>query len=574
MNRNGHIYPHRPRSESDPLSVFLQPPPDETQPEREARLRAEQEAKKRSDSIDKMLRDTERRNRRRKTIKVLLLGQSESGKSTTLKQFQLLHTPAEFRAERLAWRFVIYLNLLRSVRRILDAIAPDADPVWSGFDDADEYDSTEPAPIIISSANPNAAPSSSHSQPTSAPNYERYLRTFTPLFELEQKLIAQLSDPEDNADDEATHLPTRDQTWTNGNTPAANMARSASSGVGTSGGSSLPKISIPPSAKSLPTPPISPTVTTNGELSVPTTLNWKKALGFGRIQSPKGPHSGELQGWWEDPHDPVHTMNYYAPYITELWKDPKVRHKLAERRVRLEESSGFFLDEIDRITAKMYFITDDDVLKARLRTTGVTEHTFTLDNPEFRGVDWKIYDVGGARHQRQAWAPYFDDVDAIIFLAPISAFDQVLAEDTKYNRLQDSLELWKLVVSNKLLANVNIILFLNKCDLLKKKLESGVKLKHHLPGYRDRPNDYESVSKCDPLSPSILCMSSTNADHALYDTDFRHKFGAIHQSYTSNKSRDLYIHLTSVTDTRSTRTIITNVHDIILQANLKGTALM
>lgn len=51
----------------------------------------------------------------------------------------------------------------------------------------------------------------------------------------------------------------------------------------------------------------------------------------------------------------------------------------------------------------------DDVLKARLRTTGVTEHTFTIDNPDFRGVDWKIYDVGGARHQRHAWAPYFDN---------------------------------------------------------------------------------------------------------------------------------------------------------------------
>lgn len=32
-------------------------------------------------------------------------------------EFQLLHTPAAFNAERIAWRFVIYLNLLRSVRR-------------------------------------------------------------------------------------------------------------------------------------------------------------------------------------------------------------------------------------------------------------------------------------------------------------------------------------------------------------------------------------------------------------------------------------------------------------------------
>lgn len=34
-----------------------------------------------------------------------------------------------------------------------------------------------------------------------------------------------------------------------------------------------------------------------------------------------------------------------------------------------------------------------------------------------------------------AWAPFFDDMDAIIFLAPISCFDQVLAEDPTVNRL-------------------------------------------------------------------------------------------------------------------------------------------
>ena len=52
----------------------------------------------------------------------------------------------------------------------------------------------------------------------------------------------------------------------------------------------------------------------------------------------------------------------------------------------------------------------DDVLKARLKTTGVVEHKFTLaKGTEFKGVEWVIYDVGGARSQRQAWAPYFDD---------------------------------------------------------------------------------------------------------------------------------------------------------------------
>ncbi len=30
---------------------------------------------------------------------------------------------------------------------------------------------------------------------------------------------------------------------------------------------------------------------------------------------------------------------------------------------------------------------------------------------------WALYDVGGARTQRRAWLPFFDGVNAIIFLA-------------------------------------------------------------------------------------------------------------------------------------------------------------
>jgi hypothetical protein len=57
------------------------------------------------------------------------------------------------------------------------------------------------------------------------------------------------------------------------------------------------------------------------------------------------------------------------------------------------------------------------VLRARLKTTGVVEHTFTLRGGATSTLmDWKIYDVGGERSQRQAWAPYCDDVNAIIFL--------------------------------------------------------------------------------------------------------------------------------------------------------------
>ncbi|KAM5533494.1 hypothetical protein V8D89_012831 [Ganoderma adspersum] len=74
-----------------------------------------------------------------------------------------------------------------------------------------------------------------------------------------------------------------------------------------------------------------------------------------------------------------------------------------EQRVRLRHSH---MDEVDQITAKIYFPT-------------TVEHKFML---AFCGIKRAIYGVGHAQRERLAWE-YFNDVNAIIFLAQISAFD-------------------------------------------------------------------------------------------------------------------------------------------------------
>jgi guanine nucleotide-binding protein subunit alpha len=75
--------------DSDPISwsVHTRAPPGETPEERLARIEHEVEAKKRSDAIDDELRRERERTKKeaKGVVKVLLLGQSESGKSTTLK---------------------------------------------------------------------------------------------------------------------------------------------------------------------------------------------------------------------------------------------------------------------------------------------------------------------------------------------------------------------------------------------------------------------------------------------------------------------------------------------------------
>jgi guanine nucleotide-binding protein alpha-1 subunit len=67
-------------SDNDPLAAAIAPPKNESNAARVVRLRAEAEARRVSDEIDEQLKqDRAARRRQRPCVKVLLLGQSESG---------------------------------------------------------------------------------------------------------------------------------------------------------------------------------------------------------------------------------------------------------------------------------------------------------------------------------------------------------------------------------------------------------------------------------------------------------------------------------------------------------------
>lgn len=65
--------------DEDPLTLAIQPPPNESAEQRKTRLQAEDIARKISNDIDEELKQEKAALKKKPPVKVLLLGQSESG---------------------------------------------------------------------------------------------------------------------------------------------------------------------------------------------------------------------------------------------------------------------------------------------------------------------------------------------------------------------------------------------------------------------------------------------------------------------------------------------------------------
>jgi guanine nucleotide-binding protein G(i) subunit alpha len=90
-----------------------------------------------------------------------------------------------------------------------------------------------------------------------------------------------------------------------------------------------------------------------------------------------------------------------------------------------------YFDSIDRIAQPDYIPNDQDVLRSRVKTTGITETTFIIGD-----LTYRMFDVGGQRSERKKWIHCFENVTTILFLVAISEYDQLLFEDETVNRMQ------------------------------------------------------------------------------------------------------------------------------------------
>ncbi|EIM82077.1 G-alpha-domain-containing protein [Stereum hirsutum FP-91666 SS1] len=455
-------------------------PERETEEQRTERLEREREAKRVSDDIDCELEAEKIERRKRKPdVKILLLGQAESGKSTMLRNFQLQYTPQAFRTEAEAWSAIIHLNLVRSVNFILSLLL-EREHGKSSMALTDEL--------------------------------RRLRMRLSPLRSVEEaflKFVTGSADPH-----------TFD--------PRVGSTTSWQRKKG---------------------------YERTFEVSVKSGSRWKSLFrplsGMSSSGQPVNGAGGKA-GVYDELKNARMVLAACREDILALWENPVVKTALAKESMMLEFQSGFFLDQVERIAAPGYMPTSGDVLKARIETMGVEEHLLKMETGGIRGFNntWAIYDVGGSRSQRAAWLPYFDDVNMILFIAPVSAFNQVLAEDRSVNRLWDTIFLWKSICGSKLLQKVEFVLLLNKYDILEAKLNSGVLFRKFVTSYKDKPNDIQNV------------LSYLKGKFAMIYKQNRQSGGMLH------------IHVTCATDANATSVVLGRIRQSIFTEHFEKADLL
>ncbi|KAG0004586.1 hypothetical protein BGZ65_000084 [Modicella reniformis] len=205
---------------------------------------------------------------------------------------------------------------------------------------------------------------------------------------------------------------------------------------------------------------------------------------------------------------------YPSPYqqaLKALWSDPSVQQVYhLGHTYALADNVKYFFDSVDRLYKPDYMPDDADILRCRVKSTGITETTFHLGT-----LTYRMFDVGGQRSERKKWIHCFEGVTAVLFLVAISGYDQCLVED------KDAM------------------------DIFKNKIRHS-SIKAYFPDY-EGPDD-------DPTEATEF---------------FRKRFTRLNRS----EHKEVYVHYTDATDTNLLRNIMASVNDIILSRNVKAMVL-
>ncbi len=227
-----------------------------------------------------------------------------------------------------------------------------------------------------------------------------------------------------------------------------------------------------------------------------------------------------------------------ARHIRTLWADKGIQNTYENRQLfQLVDSCRYFFNKVNELSSKAYIPSYEDIIHSRGRTSGIVETQFSVGYNTF-----KIVDVGGQRNERKKWIHCFDGVQAVMFVAAINEYDQVLIEDGETNRLHEALDLFDEISNSQFFLKTSILLFLNKRDLFIEKLvQKRISLAKLFPEY---VGGFE-------FEPAIAFLKDKFLDTCRVP------------------GKRIYFHVTCATDTDNIKFTFDAVKDIIIRAKLE-----
>ena len=170
-------------------------------------------------------------------------------------------------------------------------------------------------------------------------------------------------------------------------------------------------------------------------------------------------------------------------HLAALWADLGAQLTYENRAKfdlhQLYDGDGFFLSRLPEIRDIRWLPTEEDIIRTRIRSLGV--HQYQWEDPA--GGRYRVTDVAGQRSERKKWMGFFNDCTCVVFVAALSEYDQVLAEEPSVNRLQESLQTFQQLTTIHWFDPIPLILLLNKADLYYDKVQR-VSIKVCFPKYR------------------------------------------------------------------------------------------
>lgn len=288
-----------------------------------------------------------------------------------LPDFQLTYCQDEWEAERASWCMVIQLNLVRGINFILDLLAEElAGGPYPASADSDVSDDDNDADVDGARFSPSTG---------------------------------------------ALHLSGKHRLLKLRLAPLRTLQRDLEMRIGIQAGADLSDTMISAS------PPGSPTMGPGAaprkqEFFVRSSTSWKQVHGrtssegtLGRGGGVGGRRSKDIQM-----REAADILAGCADDMKAIWEDASVREMLLRKGIRMETTPGLcvacflsrvvcsplahwcmcsFLNDIDRIASRDYEPSDDDVVRARLRTLGVQEHKIKFTKGASRATS--INHVGG-----------------------------------------------------------------------------------------------------------------------------------------------------------------------------------